>query len=160
MGDTLLFLKAKASFRTPKRKQIPEVLPLPEVLPPFVFQKISCQKINSMLKCYKGEEKMIVCPKCGYENLNDALYCNLCNHIFRREKKEPPTKGKITSIDDLPEDIRNSLVRQKAEITDKWKEDSLFTITGLKKGCLTLIIVAIGILALIFLRFFFIVPAK
>ncbi len=29
----------------------------------------------------------LVCPKCGYENKPTTLCCNLCKHIFRREKK-------------------------------------------------------------------------
>ncbi|MFC2091690.1 M50 family metallopeptidase [Elusimicrobiota bacterium] len=28
------------------------------------------------------------CPKCGYENTDDALYCNLCQEIFKKEKKK------------------------------------------------------------------------
>ncbi|MCD6450764.1 MAG: zinc metalloprotease HtpX [Acidobacteria bacterium] len=29
----------------------------------------------------------LVCPRCGYENKENALYCNLCGHIFRYEGK-------------------------------------------------------------------------
>jgi hypothetical protein len=29
------------------------------------------------------------CPSCGYENKPDALTCNLCQHILRREKTSP-----------------------------------------------------------------------
>jgi hypothetical protein len=35
------------------------------------------------------------CPKCGYENKEEALYCNLCTEIFRKEKKQKPVKEKI-----------------------------------------------------------------
>jgi heat shock protein HtpX len=30
---------------------------------------------------------VLVCPRCGYENKENALYCNLCQHIFRYEGK-------------------------------------------------------------------------
>jgi uncharacterized Zn finger protein (UPF0148 family) len=103
---------------------------------------------------------MIVCPKCGYENLDDALYCNLCKEIFRKEKKEPPTKDEITSIHDLPPDVRNILQQQKAEIMSKGKDDFLLTTAGIKKGCMLLAIIGLGILALIILRFFFTIPVK
>ena len=27
------------------------------------------------------------CDECGYDNLDDALMCNMCQKIFRKEKK-------------------------------------------------------------------------
>lgn len=100
---------------------------------------------------------MIVCPKCGYENLDDALYCNLCKEIFRKEKKEASIKDKITSIHDLPEDIRNLLEKQKAEIMDKGKEGLGIDV---QKGCLLFAIIGIGLFALILLRFLFTTSVK
>lgn len=35
------------------------------------------------------------CPKCGYENKEEALYCNLCTEIFKKEKIQKPVKEKI-----------------------------------------------------------------
>lgn len=32
----------------------------------------------------------MICPGCGYENKHDALVCNLCQKVLRREKAEPP----------------------------------------------------------------------
>jgi len=103
---------------------------------------------------------MIVCSKCGYENLDDALYCNLCKEIFRKEKKEIPAKDKITSFYDLPPEIRDLLQKQKAEIMSKNQEISLLTSDSLKKWCILFVIVGIGMVALILLRFFFTIPVK
>ncbi len=100
---------------------------------------------------------MILCPKCGYENLDDALYCNLCKEIFRKEKKETLVKDKITSIHDLPEDIRNLLLQQKAEIMGKEKNKLGIEV---QKGCLLFAIIGIGLFALILLRFLFTMPVK
>lgn len=91
---------------------------------------------------------MIVCPKCSYENLDDALYCNLCKEIFRKEKKETPVKDKITSIHDLPEEIRNLLLQQKAEIMGNGKEKLGINV---QKVYLLFAIIGIGIFALILL---------
>ncbi|MBI4348454.1 MAG: serine/threonine protein phosphatase, partial [Elusimicrobia bacterium] len=35
---------------------------------------------------------MPACPKCGYENAADALFCNLCQESFKsaRPAQEPP----------------------------------------------------------------------
>lgn len=104
---------------------------------------------------------MIVCPKCGYENLTDALYCNLCKEVFRKEKEEHSIqKDKITSINDLPANIRNLLEKQKVEIMGKGKEDFLLTSAGIKKGCILFVIIGMGIVALIILRFLFLIPVK
>jgi uncharacterized membrane protein YvbJ len=27
---------------------------------------------------------MVICPKCGYENSDDALICNLCKEVLRK----------------------------------------------------------------------------
>jgi len=35
------------------------------------------------------------CPKCGYENKEEALYCNLCKELFTKEKRQKPVKEKI-----------------------------------------------------------------
>ena len=35
------------------------------------------------------------CPKCGYENKEGALYCNLCTEVFTKEKIQKPVKEKI-----------------------------------------------------------------
>ena len=32
---------------------------------------------------------MIKCPKCGYENKDDALYCGMCYEPFRKKSREP-----------------------------------------------------------------------
>jgi len=32
---------------------------------------------------------VIKCPKCGYENKDDALYCGMCYEPFRKKSKEP-----------------------------------------------------------------------
>ena len=47
-----------------------------------------CNDIN------RDEIKM-KCPKCGYENKEEALYCNLCTEVFRKEKIQKPVKEKI-----------------------------------------------------------------
>ncbi|MEW6606341.1 MAG: zinc-ribbon domain-containing protein [bacterium] len=98
---------------------------------------------------------MLVCPKCGYKNSDDALYCNLCNKIFRKEKKENLQEEKINSINDLPENIKNLLLQQKMEIMDKGKEEFLWTTANVKKGCFLVAIIVIGFFALILLRFIF-----
>jgi len=100
---------------------------------------------------------MIVCPKCGYENLDNALYCNLCKQIFQKEKRQPTLQDKITSFSDLPVEIRNLLLQQKAEIMNKEKEQLSI---DLKKGCLLFAIIGVGIFALILLHFFFTVMGK
>ncbi|PIY20069.1 hypothetical protein COZ13_02035, partial [Candidatus Desantisbacteria bacterium CG_4_10_14_3_um_filter_40_18] len=30
------------------------------------------------------KEKNMECPKCGYNNDSEALYCNLCHEVFKR----------------------------------------------------------------------------
>lgn len=47
-----------------------------------------CNDIN------RDEIKM-KCPKCGYENKEEALYCNLCKELFTKEKRQKPVKEKI-----------------------------------------------------------------
>ena len=32
------------------------------------------------------------CPSCAYENAEDALYCNLCQYVFRKEKPAAPPR--------------------------------------------------------------------
>jgi len=100
---------------------------------------------------------MIVCPKCGYENLDNVLYCNLCKEIFQKEKKQSLSQDKITSFSDLPENVRNLLLQQKKEIMNKEKTQLNI---HLKKGCLLFAIIGIGIFALILLRFFFTLPGE
>lgn len=104
---------------------------------------------------------MIICPQCGYENLDDALYCNLCKKIFRKEKKTTPSDEKeISSIHDLPPEIRELLQKQKVEIMHKFQEDSLSTIRMVKKGCILCALIGLGVIALILLHFFFTIPVR
>ncbi|MBI4778572.1 hypothetical protein HY792_06615 [Candidatus Desantisbacteria bacterium] len=69
----------------------------------------------------------MICPNCGYEkNAVDAICCNLCHVVFR--KKEMPLqetqekdKGKtttkeITTIDDLPDELKTMLLKEKDEV--------------------------------------------
>ena len=34
------------------------------------------------------------CDECGYDNVDDALMCNMCQKIFRKEKK--PSDGALS----------------------------------------------------------------
>jgi len=45
-------------------------------------------------------DKMI-CPQCGYENKPTALYCSLCKHIFKREKKTEKLERKFLKRTDF-----------------------------------------------------------
>jgi len=50
---------------------------------------------------------MIKCPKCGYENKDDALYCGMCYEPFRKKSKEPePSKPeKQKDVAPPPKDV-------------------------------------------------------
>ncbi len=50
---------------------------------------------------------MIKCPKCGYENKDDALYCGMCYEPFRKKSKEPePSKPeKQKDVTPPPKDV-------------------------------------------------------
>jgi ribosomal protein L40E len=89
---------------------------------------------------------MIVCKKCGYENPDDALYCNLCKEIFRKEKREKPM-----TVEDLPPHIRELLEKQRAEVERRFS----FTL-GIDSKRIWIFIVIVGMilsLSIFFLLF-------
>lgn len=43
----------------------------------------------------------LVCPKCGYENKPTSLHCNLCKHIFRRQKRTERLERKFLKRTDF-----------------------------------------------------------
>ena len=44
------------------------------------------------------------CPFCGYENKDDALSCNLCQNVLKREKKGPPPRDEESAAPVLKND--------------------------------------------------------
>jgi heat shock protein HtpX len=46
-----------------------------------------------------------ICPKCGYENKPDALYCNLCQYIFNPKKTKPQIQNKIKKRTDFYQEM-------------------------------------------------------
>ncbi len=46
-----------------------------------------------------------ICPKCGYENKPDALYCNLCQYIFNPKKTNPRLQHKIQKRTDFYQEL-------------------------------------------------------
>lgn len=69
----------------------------------------------------------MICPHCGYEkNAENAPYCNLCHVVFCKKKmplqktqeiqegdKEKTTTKKIATIDDLPDELKTILLKEK-----------------------------------------------
>ncbi|MFB0518590.1 MAG: zinc metalloprotease HtpX [Acidobacteriota bacterium] len=43
----------------------------------------------------------LICPNCGYENKPTAIYCNLCKHIFKQEKKTEKLEKKLQQRTDF-----------------------------------------------------------
>jgi uncharacterized membrane protein YvbJ len=65
---------------------------------------------------------MLVCPKCGYDrNPDDALYCNLCHENFKKKKitSDKDSSKEITSFDDLPAELKATLLKEKDELLYK-----------------------------------------
>jgi len=61
---------------------------------------------------------MVKCPKCGYENQDEAPYCNLCYITLRKEKKEVVTSSSTEKIRDagLEQEKENSKRKIKIKI--------------------------------------------
>ena len=86
---------------------------------------------------------MIVCKKCGYENLDNALYCNLCKELFHKKEKK-------MTIADLPLEIKSHLLDQKKKMEEESMGSSLFSEIPKKKLLvLAIIIGAIIVLSLL-----------
>jgi len=45
---------------------------------------------------------VIKCPKCGYENKDDALYCGMCYEAFRKKSVEPESSHYGEQVDPTP----------------------------------------------------------
>ncbi len=74
----------------------------------------------------------MICPHCGYErNAENALYCNLCQVSFCKKKiplqetqeTQKTSTKKITTIDDLPDELKTKLLKEKDAIIHS-KEDN------------------------------------
>jgi len=88
---------------------------------------------------------MIVCKKCGYENPDNALYCNLCKELFHKKEKK-------MTIADLPPEIKSQLFDQKKKVEKGCAISSLFSDVPQKK--LLTIAIIIGAIIVLFLFFF------
>ncbi|MDI6751872.1 MAG: hypothetical protein QME07_03315 [bacterium] len=88
---------------------------------------------------------MIICKKCGYENLDGALYCNLCKELFSKKVKK-------MTVADLPSELKSQLFDQQKKIEEGSMAKSLFS--GIpKKKLLTLAIIIGAIIVLSLLAF-------
>lgn len=68
------------------------------------------------------------CPQCGYDNAEDALSCNLCQAVLRKEQKKapahalPPPAGepaKLGSIENVQAIMKLAMAAVKAERMDE-----------------------------------------
>lgn len=78
---------------------------------------------------------MITCKKCGYENLDNALYCNLCKELFYKKEKK-------MTMADLPLELQSKLFAQKKKIEEESTISNLFR--GLPRRKLLTLAITIG----------------
>ena len=91
----------------------------------------------------------IICKKCGYENLDNALYCNLCKELFHKKEKR-------MTITDLPLEIKSQLFDQKKKVEEGSMISSLSSCVPRKK--LLILAIIIGATAILFLLAFLLSP--
>lgn len=116
---------------------------------------------------------MFVCPQCGYDkNYENALCCNLCGKVFKQKIDKdtivPPTstgnnksqgisqqsgEKVIATITDLPPELMDKLLKDKAEVISNI-DDSLFSKKDMRKGCLLIAVIVLGIAISLFLLYF------
>ncbi|MEK7813762.1 MAG: hypothetical protein AAB296_08375 [Candidatus Desantisbacteria bacterium] len=116
----------------------------------------------------------MICPHCGYEkNAEDALYCNLCHVSFCKkdctkemplqetQKKDAGERGKgeegeknvakkIATIDDLPDELKARLLKEKDAIVhskgDNFMDSKKMILIGLLFGFILLMVGGIFVL--------------
>lgn len=116
---------------------------------------------------------MFVCPQCGYDkNYENALCCNLCGKVFKQKTDKhsivPPASTNdnksqgisqqggeqiITTITDLPPELMDKLLKDKTEIINNM-DDSLISKKDMKRGCLLIAVIILGITISLFLLYF------
>ncbi|MBU1261854.1 hypothetical protein KKG61_08710 [bacterium] len=94
---------------------------------------------------------MIVCKKCGYENIDSALYCNLCKELFHKKEKR-------MTLSDLPPEIQSALDNQKKKIEEGFIVSNLFR--GVSQKKLWTLAIIIGAVIILFLLFFLLSRGK
>ena len=113
----------------------------------------------------------MICPHCEYEkNAEDALYCNLCHVSFcakdctkklplqetqkkdagEGEEGEKNVTKKISTIDDLPDELKAKLLKEKDAIIhskgDNFMDSKKIILIGLLLGFILLMVGGIFVL--------------
>ena len=66
----------------------------------------------------------LTCDACGYDNKDDALMCNLCGKIFRKEKKREPEAPAAEAVQPAPstapppQNVKRPAVESRPETID------------------------------------------
>jgi uncharacterized membrane protein YvbJ len=94
---------------------------------------------------------MIVCKKCGYENPDDVLCCNLCKELFYKKEKK-------MTIADLPKDVTSQLLDQKKKVEEGSMISSIANSIPRKK--LLILAIIIGAIIILFLLAFLLSRGK